>query len=471
MTVADYIPNRQRCRRAVRRTARPHHRGAVAVAETPSTARSSTAWNLAVEMRPTAVVAVRNSADVAETVAFAREERHDRRRAGDRARRRLVPRRSPADRHASLDEVTVHPEESWARVGAGVKWKSVIEAAAPHGLAPLNGSSSDVGVVGYTTGGGVGPMARTFGLAADRVRAFEVVTGDGMLRRVTPGRHQDLFFALRGGKGAGGIITAVEFDLLPLPTFYGGALYFDGADIPAVIDRWRSWSADLPEAATTSFVILQLPDAPGFPPPLAGRMSIGIRFLWVGEDAEGARLLEGMRSVAPVILDDVAVKPYAAIDSVHADPVDPMPVADKGMLLADLSDEPVRRLLEVAGPGSGSPQIMLEVRQLGGAYAREAEHPSAFDHRAAKYSLLAVGVAMDPRVRPHGDALFAALADWDFGGVWPNFAPPYDKATARRAYGADTLRRLADVSERYDPDRVLAAGSFARMVADPAEAA
>jgi FAD/FMN-containing dehydrogenase len=356
----------------------------------------------------------------------------------------------------------MHAEEGWVRAGAGVKWTRIIEAAAPHGLAPLNGSSSDVGVVGYTTGGGVGPMSRTFGLASDRVRAFEVVTGDGVLRTVTSDRHPDLFFALRGGKGAGGIITAVEFDLVAVPTFYGGALYFDGADIPAVIDRWRTWSATLPETATTSFVILQLPDAPGFPPPLAGRMSIGIRFLWVGDDAEGARLLEGMRSVAPVILDDVAVKPYTAVDSVHADPVDPMPAFDNGMLLTELSDQTVQRLLEAAGPGSGSPQIMLEIRQLGGAYSRPAQHPSAFDHRSANYSLLVVGIAMDPRVQPHADQLFAAMSEWDTGGVWPNFAAPHDKATARRAYSAQTLDRLADVSDRYDPDGVLAAGSFAR---------
>ena len=132
--------------------------------------------------------------------------------------------------------------EGWARVGAGVKWLRVIEAAAPYGLAPLSGSITDVGVVGYTTGGGVGPMARTYGLAADRVRAFEVVTGDGVLRRVTPTEHPDLFFALRGGKGALGIVTAVEFDLVHLPTFYGGALWFDGDHAAAVIERWRDWS-------------------------------------------------------------------------------------------------------------------------------------------------------------------------------------------------------------------------------------
>jgi hypothetical protein len=369
-----------------------------------------------------------------------------------------------------LDEVTIHPHGRWARVGAGVKWGRVIEAAAPYGLAPLNGSASDVGVVGYTTGGGVGPMARTFGIASDLVRAFDVVTGDGILRRVTPERHRDLFFALRGGKGVGGIITAVEFDLLPVATFYGGAVYFDGADIPAVIDRWRTWSATLPLQATTSFVILRLPDAAEMPPPLAGRTTIGVRFLWVGNAADGARLLDEIRAVAPVILDDAAVKPYTAIDSVHADPVDPMPVKEGSMLLTDFPQDAVARFIDRVGPGAESPQIMVEIRQLGGAYARDGKHPSAFVHRAAAFSLLTVGIAFDPRVVPHADDLVRALDPWNTGGIWPNFLPPHDSASAELAYDLPTLARLADIAQRYDPDAVLAAGAFVRQAVDAAAA-
>jgi hypothetical protein len=436
--------------------------GTVAEPHEPAYAELVTPWNVAVEMQPTAVVAVRTAADVVETVAFARRNGMTVgvQATGHGAVSSLAGHLLIVTRE--LDEVTVHADERWARVGAGVKWARVIEAAAPHGLAPLNGSSSDVGVVGYSTGGGVGPMARTFGLAADRVRAFDVVTGDGVLRRVTPAQHPDLFFALRGGKGAGGIVTAVEFDMLPVPTFYGGALYFDGADIPAVIERWRYWSVGLPEQATTSFVVLQLPDGPDFPPPLAGRMSIGVRFLWVGDPAEGEQRLAAMRAVAPMLLDDVAEKPYTAVDSVHADPVDPMPVIDRGMLLTSLTDEAVERLLALAGPGSGSPQIMVEIRQVGGALDRPGENESAFDHRGAGYSVLTVGIAFDPRVGPHADALFTALSDWDTGGVWPNFAPPHDAISARRAYRPATLARLAEVADRYDPDGVLAAGAFAR---------
>lgn len=429
----------------------------------------SSPWKLADPMLPAAVVAVRTAEDVAETIRFARKHgcTVGVQATGHGAESALAGHILVVTE--GLDEVSVHPE-GWARVGAGVKWLRVIEEAAPFGFAPLNGSTSDVGVVGYTTGGGVGPLARTFGLAADRVRAFDVATGDGVIRRVTPTEHPDLFFALRGGKGATAIVTAVEFDMVHLPTFYGGAVYFDGDDAAAVIGRWREWSAELSELGTTSFAIFQLPALPEVPPPLAGRMTLSIRFAWTGDAQEGRRLLDEIRAVAPVILDDAALKPYTAIDSVHADPVDPMPVVDPAILLNDFTEETAERLLAIAGPGSGSPQVLVEVRQLGGAYAREAAHPNAFSHRSARYSLLAVGIA-DTGAQEHAEQLFGALVDWDTGGIWPNFGPAHDERTARRAYDDETLQILVEVSRRYDPDGVLQIGSFTREVDEPAEAA
>ena len=427
-------------------------------------AAHSTPWNVSVPMTPTAVVAAATADDVVAAVRFAVAHRLSIgvQATGHGAVSSLAGSLLVSTR--GLDELEVHPSERWARIGAGVKWGRVTEALAPHGLAGLSGSTGDVSVVGYLTGGGIGPMARTYGLAADTVRAFEVVTGDGVLRRVTPTEHADLFFALRGGKGAAGIVTAVEIDLVELPAFYGGALYFDGADAAAVIERWRSWSAALPEAGTTSFVLLQLPEMPMVPPPLANRLSIGVRFLWTGDAAEGERLLDEMRTVAPVLVDDAAVKPFAAIDSVHADPVDPMPVVESAMLLRELPAEAAAALLATTGPGSGSPQIAVEVRQLGGAISRPGEHPSAFDQRDAAFSVLTVGIAFDPSVAPHGASVLAALSEWDTGGAWPNFAPPSDAASAHRAYSPQTLARLAAVARAYDPAGVLAAGAYTRSI-------
>ena len=312
-------------------------------------------WNVAIPVRPVAVLAAETAQDVVEAVNFA--NRHGLRvtpqATGHGPMAELLTELLVTTK--GLDEVVVHPE-GWARVGAGVKWLRVVEAAAPFGLAPLSGSITDVGIVGYTTGGGLGPMARTYGLAIDKVRAIEVVTGDGVLRRVTPTEHPELFFALRGGKGMLGIVTAIEFDLVHQPMFYGGSLWFDGTDAATVIEKWRAWSDDLPELGTTSFALFQLPDMPGVPPQLAGRLTLSVRYVWTGDAEEGERRFATIREAAPVILDDVAHKPYTAIDSVHTDPLDPTPAYEAAAVLTDFPQEAVDALLALTGPGVPSPQ-------------------------------------------------------------------------------------------------------------------
>lgn len=413
-------------------------------------------WNLAVPVRPAAVLAAFDAQDVVEAVQFA--GRHG---------LRVTPQATGHGPMAALttellvttkdlDEVTIHPEEGWARVGAGVKWLAVVEAAAPYGLAPLSGSITDVGIVGYTTGGGLGPMARTYGLAIDQVRAIEVVTGDGVLRRATPTEHPELFFALRGGKGMLGIVTAIEFDLVEQPRFYGGSLWFDGADAPTVIDAWRRWSDELPEEGTTSFALFQLPDMEGVPPMLAGMLTLSIRFVWTGSAEDGERWFAAMRAAAPVILDDVSEKPYLAIDSVHTDPLDPTPAFEAADVLTDFPAEAADALLALTGPGVVSPQILVEVRQLGGAYARPGEHPAAFASRGAAYSLLVVGISEIPGVEDHAAAILDAMAPWVGDHRLPNFT--FTPEEYVDAYDEVTLARLRRARRTYDPDGVLMIG-------------
>jgi FAD/FMN-containing dehydrogenase len=413
-------------------------------------------WNLAIPVQPAAVLAAFDAQDVVEAVQFA--GRHG---------IRVTPQATGHGPMAALttellvttkelDEVVIHPEEGWARAGAGVKWLKVVEAAAPYGLAPLSGSITDVGIVGYTTGGGLGPMARTYGLAIDKVRAIEVVTGDGVLRRVTPTEHPELFFALRGGKGMLGIVTAIEFDLVEQPRFYGGSLWFDGADAPAVIDAWRAWSDELPEEGTTSFALFQLPEMEGVPPMLAGKLTLSIRYVWTGSAEEGERWFAAMRAAAPVILDDVSEKPYTAIDSVHTDPLDPTPAYEAGHVLTDFPQEAADALLALTGPAAASPQILVEVRQLGGAFSRPGEHPSAFASRDAAYSLLTVGIAEVPGVEDHAAAILSAMGPWVGAHRLPNFT--FTPEEYVDAYDEVTLARLRRARRTYDPDGVMTIG-------------
>lgn len=438
---------------------RNHVEGKVLVQGEPGYTELVASWNLAVEMAPAAVVAAENADDVAATVRFA--GRHGL-QVGVQATGHGAVATLAGDILIStrrLDEVTVHVE-GWARVGSGVKWADLLGPAHKLGFAALNGSSSDVGVVGYLTGGGVGPMARTYGVSSDTVRAFEVVTGDGELRRVTADEHPDLFFALRGGKGSLGIVTAVEIDLVPLTHFYGGALFYDGVHAAEVAALWNRWATDLPESITTSFAVLQLPPMPGVPEPLAGKTTISVRFLSTGDALEAEDLLAPLRKIAPTVLDSIGLHPYPAVDLVHTDPVDPMPVLEQTVLLRELPYAALEQVIVRAT--TDSPQVITEVRQLGGAYARTPAHPDAFDHRSARFSVFMAGIAGIPGTIEHGEGLIAALQPWAHQGMWPNFRSARDPQSTAMAYSPATLTRLRATAQAYDPAGVLTMGAAIR---------
>lgn len=358
-----------------------------------------------------------------------------------------------------LDHLTVLPVLGSVHVGAGVRWSGVVAAAGRFGLAPVCGSAPSVGVVGYLTGGGHGPLARTLGVSSDRVRAFDVVTGDGVLRRATAVDEPDLFWGLRGGRGALGVVVAVDVDLVDQPELYGGAVW--SADVERVVPAWAAWAQDLPREATTSLAVTRLPAVPGVPDALAGRTAVAVRFAWTGDPATGAEVLAPVRAAAgDPLLDTVDVMPFGAVGSIHADPDTPAPVHESHLLLEDLGPEAAERLVELVGPRSRCAQVSVEVRHLGGAASRQPEVPDALPSRAATWSLLTVGLAL-PATRDEvvADAarIAAGLAPWTRAGAFPNFAPGHGTAWAERVYPAGTRARLAEVSRRYDPDGVLLA--------------
>lgn len=415
-------------------------------------------WNVAVPVQPAAVVLASMASDVAEVMRFASD-------SGLRVAVQATGHGAVAIGAdavlvltAGLTGCVVDPVARTARVGAGVRWQAVLDAATPHGLAPLCGSAPGVGAVGYLTGGGIGPLVRTVGLSADHVRAFELVTGGGQVLRVTPDEHADLFWGLRGGKSMLGIVTAVEIDLLPIAEFYGGAIYFGGEHAADVLHEWQRWTVGLPESVNTSICIQQLPPLPGIPEPLAGRMTVAVRYTAVGDFAEAQRLLQPMCDVAPSLIDAIGVMPYAAIGAVHADPVDPMPTHEDHALLRELSAEAVDAILAACGPGSNSPQTIVELRLLGGELAREPRHRSAFCHRNAAYALSVIGVLAPPAgeaVVGHAADVVGAMARWSTGGQMPNFAASTDPARPARCYNEDALHWLRALAKRYDPAAVM----------------
>lgn len=419
----------------------------------------ATPWDRAVPVDPAAVVAVADATDVAEVVRWAATQR--RRVAVQATGHGAVPLSGDAIlvHTGRLQECAVDPATQSVRFGAGVTWQQVLDVTTPHGLAAVCGSSVNVGATGFLTGGGIGPLSRPLGLASDYVTALELVTGDGRKRRVTADDEPDLFWALRGGKSYLGIVTAVELRLLPITELYGGSVFFDGAELASVLPAWRDWAADLPATADTSIAIMQMPPLPQVPAPLGGKITVSVRYADLAAAAEAERTLSPILAVAEPIFGGTGVVPYARIGEVHNDPVAPAPTGHSTALLAGLPDEAVEQVVTLAGPGSGSPQTVVEIRQLGGALAEPLGPPSAFTGRKAAYNLYVSGnpsASSSEVLLAHGNRLLSALSSSDTSEKLINFADSSDPAQLRSCFDAPTLDRLVTLADRYDPADVLA---------------
>lgn len=432
--------------------------GAVYTRTDPGYAEALAGFNAAIVHRPELVVAARTVDDVTSTVRFAAEAELPITVVGRGHGPLGAIESGIALTTGGLASVTVDAAARTARVGAGASWNDVLSAVTPHGLAALSGSAPHVGVVGYLLGGGIGPVARTFGFAADHVRSLEVVTADGTVLTADAEHHPDLFWALRGGKGGFGVVTAVVIDLFPLASIYGGGLYYSADDAQVVLGAFADWSASLPGSVTTSIALLRLPPIPVLPEAIRGRFVVHLRYAHVGGSDEGAHLLAPMRAAATPVLDAIAELPYAQIGLVHSDPVDPMPVAEGGVLLSGFDRDAAAALLEAVGPEREVPLAAVEVRLLGGALSREATPPNAVGGRDAAYSLHLVGAPVPELLEAVIPAViratFAAVDRWRSGGAQINFfGGANDPVDFDRAWPAPTAERLARLRAFYDPQR------------------
>ena len=356
-----------------------------------------------------------------------------------------------------MNAVSVDPVTRVARADAGARWQQVIEAAAPHGLAPLNGSSPLVGVVGYTVGGGLSPiLGRSYGWAADHVRAVEMVTADGGLTRATADREADLFWAVRGGKDNFGIVTAIEFDLFEVPRLYGGALYFPGELTADVLHAYQEWAPTLPEEMTGSVALMRLPPLDIVPEPLRGRLAVHVRVAYLGAAGEAERLLAPIRRVGPTLIDTVGDLSYEQVGTVHNDPPVPLPVQEGSLRLTEFPAAAATAITGAAGPEASCPITMVELRQLGGALARDPEVPNAVSGRTAAFQLFCGAVAGPDgaqAMHDHMDDVFRSLRAWEVKGGTLNYLGSRDTAPEiiRDTFGKPAYDRLSKIKRSHDP--------------------
>jgi hypothetical protein len=356
----------------------------------------------------------------------------------------------------ALDRVYIDAPARRARVGAGARWEDVVPAASELGLACLHGSTPDVSVVGYSLGGGMGWYARKHGLAANHVVAIEVVTPDGQIRWASHQHDAELFWALRGGGGNFGVVTAIEFELLPLEEIYAGVLFFPVERAAEVLHAWRDWTEDAPEDVTSVGRILQFPPLEEVPEPVRGKSFVLVEAVFLTGEEEAKRMLEPLRRLGPV-MDTFASQPPVGIAELHMDPRDPVPYDSAHAMLGDLGPEAIDRLVEAAGPESGSALLSVELRHAGGALSRAVPGAGAVATLPGGFAFFAVGIA-DPemalKTSTDLDRVAAAMSP-DEAGHYFNFVE--EKSDPAGFFPADVAARLEAARDTYDPERLMQA--------------
>ncbi len=411
-------------------------------------------WHLLTDQYPAAIVHVTGTEDVQAAIRLAR-------------RHRLTVGAQPVGhgateattggmillRTGALNAIDIGTDV--VRVGAGVRWRDLNNALAGTGLTSLPGSSGDPSVVGYTLGGGLSWFGRKWGQAANRVRAIELVDAEGHHLRVTKDAFPDLFWALRGGGGEFAIVTAMELELLPAPQIYGGRMMWYAEDARELLRAFATVTETAPEELTLWAWLLNMPDLDFVPEPLRGRWMLAIDSTFLGDGDDAEKLLAPIRAVAEPLIDGMGDVPIEDVGLISQEPEDPMPGIGRIVLLNEFRAAGIDALLELALDGP-TPVAMIEIRGLGGAFARSADTDGAAGAIEEPYLLLLGGMAMGPDQVPLVEAGITAIADgmdrWISGRALPNLAV---HEPIEEIYPAGTLARLREIKRRVDPTNII----------------
>jgi FAD/FMN-containing dehydrogenase len=417
------------------------------------------AWNLAVDQRPAVVALPATVDDVVDAVDYARTLGL---RIAVQGTGHGAPER-PLDgtmlvNTSRMTGVEVDPTGLTARVAAGTIWADVVEAAVPHGLTALHGSAHDVGVVGYSLGGGIGWLARKHGLSSSSVLSAQVVTADGEVLRADPESNADLFWALRGGGGSFGIVTEVEIALYPVAEAYAGWLVWPMERAAAVLGAWADWTKDAPEEVTSVGRMLQIPPIPEMPEPFRGRQLVVVEAAFLGDEQAGQELLRPLRDLEPE-LDTFAIVPAGALTQLHQDPPGPVPGRGEGWMLDGFDAAAAEEIVGAAAMDGTAPLLSVEVRHLEGALGRPDPNGGVLSHFEAPYAMYSVAmapsaeavVAVDGRI----EEVRAAAGPWLSRSAYFNFAER--NADASTLYPVGNYERLVEIRAEVDPDGVFRA--------------
>jgi len=341
-------------------------------------------------------------------------------------------------------------ERHLVRIGGGATWGQVAAALAPHGLAISAGDTKSVGVGGLTLTGGIGWKVRKYGLALDNVVAAEVVTANGGVVRASAEENPELFWAVRGGGGNFGIVTAFAFVAHPTTDVFSGKIAFPASEAAAVLQGWADYLRTAPEALT-SVADVANPFAGG----PAAPVEISVAF--DGDDpARAAQAIAPIRRLGTVLADDIALKPYA---DTLVDGMTPPPGIQLVTRSAFVDTDSVPEVLQIlAEVGASERSPLIAVRSVGGAVSRVPADATAYAHRQAELMVVTTTAGPKPVVeaaRPALDAIWGRLAP-HVNGAYANFLTSATEEDVAAIYPPETYQRLAAVKRQYDPGNLFA---------------
>jgi hypothetical protein len=423
-------------------------RGELIAPGDPNYDEARTIWNGAHDKRPALIARCAGVADVMRAVEFARSEELT---IAVRGGSHSIPGFSTVDGGIVIDlspmkGVRVDAQAGTAIAQTGLSWAEFDHETQAFGLATTGGIARPTGIGGLTLGGGHGYLMRTYGLACDNLLSVDVVTADGRLLTASTTEHADLFWAVRGGGGNFGVVTAFEYRLYPVSQMLGGLLVYPIAHAKDVFRFYRDFTRTAPEALGSLCNLATLPD---------GTPAAVILLAYNGSVEDGESLLRPLRECAPLLADQVGLMPYIALQSI-VENFNPPGLRNywKSNYLQDLSDGAIEVLVDHYRTVP-TPHTHVVIEHLGGAVSRVGADETAVDHREALYNFLIVGMwadaAMDAQVIGWVRELWGVLQPFSSGGLYVNYEAEHDMGRVQAAYSPAKYARLVAVKTTYDP--------------------
>jgi FAD/FMN-containing dehydrogenase len=415
-------------------------------------------WNGLIDRRPAMIAQCADEGDVAAAVNFAREHTL---LVAVRGGGHNVAGFGTCDGGIVIDlsemkGITVDPKARTARAQGGLTWGEFDAGTQAHGLATTGGLVTTTGIAGFTLGGGIGWLMRKHGLTIDNLLEVEMVTADGTSLKASAKEHPDLFWAVRGGGGNFGVVTAFTYRLHPVgPTIYGGAAFYPAAKARDLLRFYREWVRTQPDDLTTLLAFATAPPLPFIPPHLQGTPMVAVALCYAGPMDEGEAVVKPLRDFAPPAVDVIGPMPYGALQGMFD------PGAPKGILaywkteyLRDLDDRVVDTLVAHVAR-MGGPFAQVHLHHVEGAVGRVGADATAFGRRDAPFILNVVGLWMDPAQsdaqRSWVREFARAVEPLGTGSRYVNFMDDEGEKGVKAAYGPTKYARLAELKKRYDP--------------------